>query len=115
MGEECPPLLFHSFTSGPEEADRILSQHPEALFGINGVVTFKNAPELREAVAKIGIERILLETDSPYLAPVPKRGKRNESAWLPYVNDKIADILALSPELTEAKTDQLARRFFRIT
>ncbi len=115
MGKECPPLIFHSFTSGPKDARRILSQHPDALFGINGVVTFKNAPDLREAVKEIGINRILLETDAPYLAPVPMRGKSNESAYLPYINAKIAELCQITPEESERITDSHAREFFRIT
>lgn len=115
MGGECPPVLFHSFTMGPEEARRILHQHPDALFGINGVVTFKNAPELREAVAELGIDRIVLETDAPWLAPVPKRGRTNESGYLPYINARIAEVCGITPGEAERTTDIRAREFFKIT
>ncbi len=114
MGAERPKLLFHSFTSGPEDARRILEEVPDALFGINGVVTFKNAPDLREAVAELPSERIVLETDSPYLAPVPKRGRVNESAYLRYINEKIAEIKGLSAGEMETITDRNARRFFAL-
>lgn len=114
MGAECPPLLFHSFTAGVEEARRILERHPDAIFGINGVVTFKNAPELREAVKELGLGRIVLETDSPYLAPVPKRGKTNESSFLPYINAKVAEICGVTPEESEQSTTALSTRFFRL-
>lgn len=112
MGADCPPLLFHSFTMGPAEARRILEQHPDALFGINGVVTFKNAPLVREAVGELGIDRVVLETDAPYLAPVPLRGRRNESAFLPHINAKIAELCGISPEEADLRTTANARKFF---
>lgn len=108
-----PPLVFHSFTGSPDDVRRIRS-FCDPFFGINGVVTFKNAGSLPDAVREIGIHRILLETDSPYLAPVPKRGRRNESAFLPFINSKIADILNLSPEHVEKLTSRNAKIFFRI-
>lgn len=114
MGNECPRLLFHSFTSGPEDARRIMEEKSDALFGINGVVTFKNAPDLREAVSIIPAERIVLETDAPYLAPVPKRGRTNESAYLKYILEKISEVKNISPEETERITTANARGFFRI-
>lgn len=110
-----PKMLFHSFTSGKEDAEKIIKAVPDAMFGINGVVTFKNAPELREGVAEvIGTERIMLETDSPYLAPVPKRGRTNESSYLGYIRDKIAEIKGLSAAEIDRITTENARRFFRI-
>lgn len=115
MGAERPPLLFHSFTSGKEDARRIMTELPDALFGINGVVTFKNAPELREAVAEIPIEKIVLETDAPYLAPVPKRGRTNESAFLRYIMEKIAEVNELTPEETDRITTENAKNFFYST
>lgn len=107
-----PEIVFHSFTGTPQEV-RELREHCDPMFGINGVVTFKNAKELPEAVKEIGPERLLLETDSPYLAPVPKRGRRNESSFLPFIRDKVADILGLTPEEVSAATDSNARRFFK--
>ena len=67
-------------------------------FGIGGVVTFSNAKKLKEAVDYIPIEKILLETDSPYLAPVPMRGKRNEPAHVRFVNEKLAELKGVSVE-----------------
>lgn len=87
-----PSLIFHSFTLGTEAVKEI-RRVCDPWFGINGVVTFKNAKELREALPAIGLERILLETDSPWLAPVPKRGRRNESANIPYIRDCVAATL----------------------
>lgn len=111
-GTGCPRLLFHSFTSDAEAAKRILESTEDSLFGINGVVTFKNAPSLREAVGIIPSERIVLETDAPYLAPVPKRGKQNESSYLGFILDKIADVKGLSRGEMEMLTDRAARGFF---
>ena len=104
-------LIFHSFTGGSEDVRKIrLVCDP--LFGINGVVTFKNAQPLRNALQEIGLDRILLETDSPYLAPVPHRGKRNESSYLPAICTKIADSLGVAPEEVERKTTENARLTF---
>ena len=110
---EYPKMIFHSFTYGAEEVKRI-RRVCDPYFGINGVVTFKNAGQVREAVKEIGIERIVLETDSPYLAPVPYRGKRNESSYLGSVRDMIATVLEISPEEVECKTDANAVSIFRL-
>lgn len=112
--EERPPFLFHSFTCTPAEVVRIRRELPEAMFGINGVVTFKNAPLVREAVKEIGLDHILLETDAPYLAPVPFRGKRNESSMIPYIARCIASTLGVTQEDVAAVTTASARRFFRL-
>lgn len=112
--EGClPPLVFHSFTGSPAEVRRI-REVCDPYFGINGVVTFKNSGSLPESVKEIGIERLLLETDSPYLAPVPKRGRRNESSYLTFINYKIAEILQLSPEEVDRITTRNSKVFFRI-
>lgn len=106
-------LVFHSFTGSPDDV-RLIRRVCDPWFGINGVVTFKNAGQLPDAIREIGIDRILLETDSPYLAPVPKRGRRNESSYLTFINIRIAEILGLSPEETERITTRNAIDFFRI-
>lgn len=107
------PLIFHSFTGSPDDVRKI-REVCDPMFGINGVVTFKNAAPLRDSLSEIGEERILLETDSPYLAPVPMRGKRNESAWLPYVCGKIAEVLDKTAEEVSDATDKNACKIFRI-
>lgn len=107
------PLVFHSFTGSPADVERIRSVC-DPWFGINGVVTFRNAGELSLAVPSIGVGRILLETDSPYLAPVPRRGRRNESSYLPYIRDKVASLLGITPEEAEAATDRNASAVFRL-
>ena len=83
------------------------------MFGINGVVTFKNAKPLQQAVPMLGIDRIVLETDSPYLSPVPFRGQLNESARIPVILAKVAELTGLTPAEAEAATDANARRLFR--
>ena len=112
--DKCPRLLFHSFTYGPDEVKRIRAVDPEAMFGINGVATFKSAANVREAVSEIGAEHILLETDSPYLAPVPYRGRRNESAYLPATAAKVAEVLGLTAAEVDRITTGNARKFFRL-
>ena len=81
--------------------------------GIGGVVTFKNA-SVAKAVERIPLEKILLETDAPYLAPVPFRGKRNESAYLPLIARKVADIKGLPLREIETITTHNAETLFGI-
>lgn len=114
MGNQKPPILFHSFTSGPTEANRILTNYPDAYFAINGVVTFKNGKDIREAVKLIGADRLMLETDSPYLAPVPYRGRRNESAYLGNILSVLAETLELPEADVERITDNTAINYFRL-
>ena len=108
------PMVFHSFTGTADDARRIIEAVPGAMFGINGVVTFKNASSLREALPVIGIGRIVLETDSPYLAPVPHRGRRNESAYLPEVCRMVASVLDLPAANVEHITDANASALFNL-
>lgn len=110
-GGRLPRLVFHSFTGGPEDVRRI-REVCDPWFGINGVVTYKNAPALREALPVIGLDRLLLETDSPYLAPVPHRGRRNESAYLTHILRTAADSLGLPEEVVEEATDRNAAALF---
>lgn len=82
--------VFHCFSGSADEAHRLLGY--EGFFlGIGGVLTYKNSG-LPKALENVPLERIVLETDSPYLAPVPKRGKRNESSYLPFVAQRLAEI-----------------------
>lgn len=110
---KLPKLVFHSFTGSPDDVRRI-REVCDPYFGINGVVTFKNAPELREAVAEAGAARLLLETDSPYLAPVPRRGRTNESAYIHFIRDRIGEVCGLPPLEVEALTDANARQIFKL-
>ena len=85
--------VFHSFGGTPEDVEKIRRQL-DPWFGINGIVTFKNST-LGNSLMPIGPERLVLETDSPYLAPVPRRGRRNESAYLVHTASFIADRFAM--------------------
>ncbi|MGB0402453.1 MAG: TatD family hydrolase [Salibacteraceae bacterium] len=102
--------VFHCFTGGKEEAEKIISAYPTFKMGIGGVVTFKNSG-LDSVVSEIPISRIVLETDSPYLAPHPNRGKRNEPSYLLYIAEKVANIYSVSLEelsvITEKNTNEL--------
>ena len=105
--------VFHSFTGTPEQAKQIIDFGGFKI-GINGIVTFKNS-ELSKTVKEIPLEYIVLETDSPYLSPAPKRGKRNESKHLIYIAEKIADIYNTSlkkiSDITEQNTRELYNDF----
>jgi len=82
--------VFHCFTGGPDEARRCLER--DAFVSFSGIVTFKGAPEVAAAVALVPFERLLVETDSPYLAPVPHRGRRNRPAWVTDVGARVAEL-----------------------
>jgi TatD DNase family protein len=113
MAGDMPEAVFHSFTGSPADVERI-RETGDFYFGINGVVTFKNAEPLRESLKLMDKERIVLETDSPYLAPVPNRGKRNESAYIVYVCRKIGEVLGLSEDEVSRITDENAMRLFNL-
>lgn len=102
--------VFHSFTGTDDEAARIL-EFSGFLIGINGVVTFKKS-HLPEVLTKIPLEKIVLETDSPYLTPVPNRGKRNESAYVKDTLMKISEIYRMSPETVGSVTSENALKVF---
>lgn len=82
--------------------------------GVGGVVTFKNGRKLKETVAEISLESIVLETDCPYLAPEPYRGKRNHSAYIRYVAETIAEIKGVTYEEVVAQTEENARKMYRL-
>ena len=102
--------IFHSFTGTEEEASRLLEFSGFAL-GINGVVTFKKS-QLPEVLKNIPLSRIVLETDSPYLTPVPNRGKRNESAYVKDTLMKVADIYQIAPEVVAEATSENSLKVF---
>lgn len=104
-------VVFHSFGGSREDVEAIRGLLPGAYFGINGIVTFKNSG-LREVLPEIGLGSILLETDSPYLAPVPKRGRRNESAYLPFIAATVAGAFGTTAEVVAARTSENAAMFF---
>ncbi len=103
--------VMHCYSYAVEQA-RIYTRQLGFYLGVGGVVTFKNAKKLKEVVADTPMEYLVLETDCPYLAPVPYRGKRNSSLYLPLVVREIAQIKGLSEEETERITEENARRLF---
>lgn len=105
--------IFHSFTGSTEEADKILSLGDEIYLGINGIVTFKNSG-LTGTLKSIPLERLVLETDAPYLTPVPYRGKRNEPAYLSFISSKLAEVYALETKEIEDITTKNALNIFNI-
>jgi TatD DNase family protein len=109
--EGAPPrLVFHCFTGGPDEARRALDLG--AVLSFSGIVSFSNADDVREAAALCPLDRMTVETDSPYLAPVPYRGKRNRPAYLPHVGAAVAAAKGLAPEAVEAATTAVAEELF---
>lgn len=103
------PGLIHCFSSGPEVARRALALG--MYISISGIVTFKAAESLRTIVRELPLERLLVETDAPYLAPVPKRGKTNEPAFVAYTAAKVAELKGVSLAELEAATTE---NFFRL-
>jgi TatD DNase family protein len=103
--------VIHSFTSGPALAEFCLEAG--FMLGFNGIVTFKSAENVRDIVAMTPVERILLETDSPYLTPVPYRGRPNSPRYLPFVAEKVAEIKGLDVEslLQQARRNSEALLF----
>lgn len=131
------PVIIHSRDAAKDTLDMMKALHAEELggvihcysytkelaweylnmdyfFGIGGVITFKNSKKLREAVEYIPLEKILLETDSPYLSPEPNRGKRNSSLNLPSVAQAVADLKGITYEEVVEATYENACRLFRI-
>lgn len=102
--------VFHCFTGGPVEARRALDLG--ACLSFSGIVSFKTAADLREAAVLCPLDRMTVETDSPYLAPVPHRGKRNRPAWVPLVGAAVAAAKGVDVAEVEAATTVTAERLF---
>lgn len=106
------PAYIHCFSYSKETAREFLDMG--CMIGIGGVVTFKNARKVKETVEYLPMDRLLLETDCPYLAPTPHRGERNKSAYLKLVAEEIARIKGLTAAEVEEITCRNAHRFFGI-
>lgn len=104
--------IIHCFTGGPDEARRCLDLG--AYLSFSGIATFKNAPEVREAAALCPEDRLLIETDSPFLAPVPYRGQSNRPAWVPVVGATVAEVRGVAPRQVAAAVWANAEQVFRI-
>jgi TatD DNase family protein len=103
--------IFHAFSGTIEQAEKIFKYG--FLIGIGGIITFKNSG-LDRVIEKTGAEHIVLETDAPYLAPVPYRGKRNEPAYIVYTAQKVADLLGMQLQEIERITTENAFNIFRL-
>jgi len=113
LGEAAgPPGVIHCFTGGVDEARVYLDLGQ--MLSFSGIVTFKNAGNVREAAAFAPIDRILIETDAPYLAPVPHRGGRNEPAYLVETLKVVAGLRGITPDELDAVTTENTRRLFRL-
>ncbi len=105
--------VIHCYSGSPEMAERYVALG--YYIGIGGVVTFKNGKKLKETAIRIPLERILLETDAPYMAPEPFRGQRNDSTYLPYVAKKISELREVTVDEVIEVTRENGRSLFGIT
>ena len=110
---DLPGGVFHCFTGNQIEARELLS-FDRFVLGIGGVLTFKKSHLPEDLPAAVPLERIVLETDSPYMAPVPNRGKRNEPAFVALVMQRLAEAYGVTPEEVERKTDENVKRVFGV-
>jgi TatD DNase family protein len=111
--DDLPGGVFHCFTGNLQEARQLL-EFDNFVLGIGGVLTFKKS-HLPEVLPQLPIDRIVLETDAPYMAPVPMRGKRNESAYLVHVIQRMAESMGCSPQQVAEQTTRNALRVFDIS
>lgn len=113
MGKGAFPGLIHCFSSSAELAEKACEMG--MYISISGIVTFKKAEALQAAVKDVPLDRLLVETDCPYLAPIPFRGKRNEPAYVAHTAAKVAELKGISvEELAEATTDNFRRLFTKV-
>ncbi|MDN5305044.1 MAG: TatD DNase family protein [Fusobacteriaceae bacterium] len=103
--------IIHCYPGSYETAKTVMDRF---YFGINGVVTFKNNKKTQEAVQKIPLDRLVIETDAPYLTPTPFRGKRNKPAYVKYVAEKIAELKNISVDEVIRVTTENAKKIYRI-
>jgi TatD DNase family protein len=104
------PGVLHSFNGNLETAEKAIELY--FYIGVTGPVTYKNAEEKRQIIRQLPLERLLIETDAPFLTPVPHRGKRNEPAFVAYIADKIAEIHETTREQVAETTASSAARLF---
>lgn len=105
-------VLMHCYSGSAELARQYVNLG--AYISIAGPITFKNAQKTVKVVEEISLDRLMIETDSPYLTPIPYRGKRNESSYVQYVAGRIAEIKGITPEEVGERTLENAKKFFRI-
>jgi len=109
--DDLPGGVFHCFTGNPQEARQLL-EFPRFVLGIGGVLTFKKSHLPETLVEEVPLNRIVLETDAPYMAPVPMRGQRNESAFIRYVITRIAEAYGTTEEEVCNLTNATVARIF---
>ena len=106
-----PKILMHCFTGSKKFSQKLLKLN--SYFSASGIITFKNSIDLQETFKSLPIDKILIETDSPYLAPVPNRGKKNEPSFIDFTANKLSEIKEVSKlELINKTTDNFNRLFF---
>ena len=106
-----PKILMHCFTGSKEFADKLCTLN--AYFSASGIITFKNAVDLQKTFKSLPLDKILIETDSPFLAPVPNRGKKNEPSFIDFTAAKLAEIKEISKsKLIESTTNNFNKLFF---
>ncbi len=104
------PILLHCYTGGPDLCQRGLALG--AYVSVSGILSFKSAKDVRAVIKDVPLDRVILETDCPYLTPMPYRGRRNEPAYLPYVADALAELHGLSRDEIGATCEANALRLF---
>lgn len=104
--------VIHCYSYSKEQAEEYIKMG--FYIGIGGVLTFKNAKKLKEVAEVVPLEQIVLETDCPYLAPEPFRGKRNQSSYIRYVAEKLAEIKGITAEEVIAVTEENAKKMYRL-
>ncbi len=103
-------ILMHCFTGSKEFSEKLLTLN--SYFSASGIITFKNSTDLQNTFKSIPIENVLIETDSPYLAPVPKRGKKNEPSFIDFTATKLAEIKNISKQMLIEKTTYNFNKLF---
>ena len=111
--KELPGGVFHCFTGNEKEAEELL-QFDKFVLGVGGVLTFKKSHLSETLPQAVPLDRIVLETDAPYMAPVPMRGQRNESAYISYVIQRMAEAYGISEDELTARTNENVARVFGV-
>ena len=111
--KELPGGVFHCFTGNEKEAEELL-QFDKFVLGVGGVLTFKKSHLPETLPQAVPLDRIVLETDAPYMAPVPMRGQRNESAYIRFVIQRMAEAYGISEDELTARTNENVARVFGV-
>ena len=107
-----PKILMHCFTGSKKFADRLMSFN--TFFSASGIITFKNSSDLQDTFREIPLDRLLIETDSPFLAPIPKRGKKNEPSYIKYTLEKLSELKEISSSKISDITTQNFENLFSL-